>query len=65
MTMCANGAYPLTRRNPLRLTAAVALVRDIVTDESCGVHRTAMKPDGSDKAIMPVVNTSCLNRPRL
>ena len=33
-----------------RLPAIVALMRDIRTDQPCGIHRTALKPDGSGKA---------------
>lgn len=33
--------------------AMVALLRDIHTDEPCGIHRTALKPDGSGKAEFP------------
>lgn len=31
------------------IPAMVALFRDVVTDEPCGVHRTALLPDGSDR----------------
>lgn len=33
-----------------RLPAMLALFRDILTDEPCGIHRTALKPDGRAKA---------------
>lgn len=33
-----------------RVPAMVALLRDIHTGEPCGIHRTALKPDGSGKA---------------
>jgi len=36
-----------------RLPALVALMRDIITDEPVGIHRTALKPDGSGKADLP------------
>lgn len=36
-----------------RLLAMMALFRDIITDEPCGLHRTALKPDGSGKADIP------------
>ena len=32
------------------LPAMVAAMVDIVTNEFCGIHRTALKPDGSGKA---------------
>lgn len=35
------------------LPAMVVLFRDIVSDEPCGIHRTALKPDGSGKADVP------------
>jgi hypothetical protein len=31
----------------------LALLRDAITDQPCGIHRTALKPDGSGKADMP------------
>jgi putative DNA primase/helicase len=37
----------------VRLPAMVALMRDTVTNEPTGVHRTFLKPDGSGKADMP------------
>ena len=36
-----------------RLPAMVALLRDIITNVSTGIHRTALKADGSGKADMP------------
>lgn len=45
--------FRLNDGSTTRLPAMVAVMRDIVTDEPCGVHRTALKPDGSGKAIMP------------
>lgn len=35
-----------------KLPAMLGLMRDIITDEPRGVHRTALKPDGSGKAEM-------------
>lgn len=32
-----------------RVPALVALLRDICTNEPCGIHRTALLPDGSDR----------------
>lgn len=32
-----------------RVPAMVALFRDVVTDEPCGIHRTPLLPDGSDR----------------
>jgi len=37
----------------MRLPAMLALFRDIATDQPCGVHRTALKSDGSGKADLP------------
>jgi hypothetical protein len=37
----------------MRLPTMLGLMRDIITDEPCGIHRTALKPDGSVKAVMP------------
>lgn len=33
--------------------AMIGLFRDIFTDEPCGIHRTALKPDGSGKSDAP------------
>jgi putative DNA primase/helicase len=37
----------------IRLSAMIALMRDLRTDEARAVHRTALLPDGSGKAKMP------------
>jgi putative DNA primase/helicase len=36
-----------------RLPTMLALLRDAITDQPCGIHRTALKPDGSGKADIP------------
>lgn len=41
-----HGACPFKGQ---RVPAMVALFRDIVTDEPCGIHRTPLLPDGSDR----------------
>ena len=33
--------------------AMIGLFRDIRSDEPCGIHRTALKPDGTGKAVFP------------
>lgn len=35
-----------------RLPAMIALFRDVITDAPCGVHRTALRDDGSGKSDM-------------
>jgi putative DNA primase/helicase len=45
--------FKLTSGQLVRLPAMVALMRDIVTNEPCAIHRTALKPNGSGKAEMP------------
>jgi hypothetical protein len=42
--------HPACPRGSDRLPAMVAAMRDIATDELCGLHRTFLKPDGSSKA---------------
>lgn len=39
----------------VRLPTMVGLMRDILTDKPCGIHRTALKPDGSGKAVDELV----------
>lgn len=53
-----HGACPFTVTTPegartIRLPAMIGLMRNVVTGEPQAVHRTALKADGSDKAIMP------------
>ena len=36
-----------------RFPAMVALIRNAITGEPCGVHRTALRDDGTGKRIMP------------
>jgi putative DNA primase/helicase len=45
--------FRLKDGSTVRLPAMVAIMVDIVSNEPCGVHRTALKPDGSGKADMP------------
>ena len=37
----------------MRVPAMLGLFRDIITDEPCGIHRTALNPDGCGKADFP------------
>lgn len=50
-----HGACPfrLQDRTTVRLPSMLTAMVDIRTDEFCGVHRTALKPDGSGKANVP------------
>jgi putative DNA primase/helicase len=41
----------------VHLPALVAIFNDILTNEPCGIHRTALKPDGSGKADLPGLGT--------
>jgi hypothetical protein len=45
--------FRLKDGSTVKLPAMVAVMVDIVTNEPCGIHRTALKPDGSGKAEMP------------
>jgi putative DNA primase/helicase len=45
--------FKLKDGSTVKLPAMVALMVDIITNEPTGVHRTALKPDGSGKAEMP------------
>lgn len=45
--------FKLKDRTTARLPAMVGLMQDIATNERRGIHRTALKPDGSGKAEMP------------
>lgn len=45
--------FKLKDGSTVKLPAMVAVMRDIVTNEPTGIHRTALKPDGSGKAEMP------------
>lgn len=44
--------------NGVTVPAMIGLLRDIITDEPCGIHRTALKPDGSGKAEFSVGSAS-------
>lgn len=48
-----NCPFRLTGGGTVYLPAMIALMRDILTNQECAVHRTALKPDGSGKATMP------------
>lgn len=45
--------FRLDDGSTVRLPAMVALMVNIVTNKPTGIHRTALKPDGSGKAEMP------------
>lgn len=45
--------FKLKSGSTVKLPAMVALMRDIVTNEPIGIHRTALKADGSGKAELP------------
>jgi putative DNA primase/helicase len=47
---CADIRYhPSLKYDDVRLPSMVALFRDIVTDEPCGIHRTFLNPNGTKR----------------
>jgi putative DNA primase/helicase len=46
-------AFRLTDGATIHLPAMIALFRDTVTNRPVAIHRTALRPDGSGKAVMP------------
>lgn len=45
--------FRLEDGSTVRLPSMIALFTDIRTNEACGIHRTALKPDGSGKSDHP------------